>query len=110
MKQYFKSIAIMFIFVMQSITIWPGTTSTYPTSPCYQKGSLLGNNPKPTKAPTNNKKLLNENLKEETTQLIVPSLETNYTYIYIQEVKNLCIKVLLIIATIITTTSILGLT
>ena len=51
MRKKIKLLAIMFAFTMQSVTMWSATTSMYPISLSYRQGPLLGNNPKPSKAP-----------------------------------------------------------
>lgn len=51
MRKIINFLAITFAFAMQSITMYSATTSMYPVSLSYQQGPLLGNNPKPSKAP-----------------------------------------------------------
>lgn len=81
MRKNIKLLAIMFAFAMQSVTIWATTTSLYPVSLSYQQGPLLGNNPKPTKAPANFSIPLSIVLDEESQQLLVTALaDGEFTY------------------------------
>lgn len=81
MRKNIKLLAITFAFAMQSMTMWAATTSVYPVSLYYQQGPLLGNNPKPTKAPAHFSIPLSIVLDEESQQLLVTALaDGEFTY------------------------------
>lgn len=88
MRKNVKSLAIMFAFLMQSVTMWSATTSIYPVPLSYHVDPLLSNNPKPTKAPAHYTSPLSVFLNEENQQLLVTALvEGEYTY-YIYNEDN----------------------
>ena len=81
MRKNIKLLAIMFAFTMQSATMWSATTSMYPVSLSYRQGPLLGNNPKPSKAPAHYNIPISVVLDEESQQLLVTALaDGEFTY------------------------------
>lgn len=81
MRKNVKLLAIMFAFAMQSVTMWSATTSMYPVSLSYRQGPLVGNNPKPSKAPAHFCIPLSVVLDEDSQQLLVTALaEGEFTY------------------------------
>lgn len=90
MRKNIKLLAIMFAFTMQSVTMWSATTSMYPVSLSYRQGPLLGNNPKPSKAPAHYNIPISVVLDEDSQQLLVTALaEGEYTYNIYNETGNL---------------------
>ena len=90
MRKNIKLLAIMFAFAMQSVTMWSATTSMYPVSLSYRQGPLLGNNPKPSKAPAHFCIPLSVVLDEDSQQLLVTALaEGEFTYNIYNETGNL---------------------
>lgn len=90
MRKKIKLLAIMFAFTMQSVTMWSATTSMYPVSLSYRQGPLLGNNPKPSKAPAHYNIPISVVLDEDSQQLLVTALaEGEFTYNIYNETGNL---------------------
>lgn len=90
MRKNIKLLAIMFAFTMQSVTMWSATTSMYPVSLSYRQGPLLGNNPKPSKAPAHYNIPISVVLDEDSQQLLVTALaEGEFTYNIYNETGNL---------------------
>lgn len=86
MRKNIKFLAIMFAFAMQSVTMWSATTSMYPVSLSYQQGPLLGNNPKPSKAPAHYSIPLSVSFNAESHQLVIQDSSGEvYTYYILNE-------------------------
>lgn len=81
MRKNIKLLAIMFAFTMQSITMWSATTSLYPVSLSYRQEPVLGDNPKPSKAPAHYNIPLSVVFDDDNQQLLVTALaEGGFTY------------------------------
>lgn len=81
MRKNIKLLAIIFALAMQSVTMWAATTSMEPVYLSYRHEPVLGDNPKPSKAPVNYTIPLSVILDEENQQLLVTALaEGQFTY------------------------------
>lgn len=78
-KIYFM--AILFAFLMQSMSVWSNTNGISPVSMYRKHAPKLDGNPKPSKAPANFNIPLAVFLDEDSQQLIVtPLADGDYTY------------------------------
>jgi len=86
MKKSIKLFTIMIALAMQSLTMWATTTSLFPVSLHYRQGPLLGNNPKPTKAPAKFSIPLSIAFDDESQQLqVVAFADIEFTYTIFSE-------------------------
>ena len=76
-----KLLAIMMALTIQNLTVWAATTSDNPVDLTYRPAPMLGNNPKPSKAPARFRIPLSASFNDESQQLLMVALDDmEYTY------------------------------
>ena len=70
-----KLLSIMMALTIQSLTVWAATTSDTPVDLTYRPAPMLGNNPKPSKAPARFRIPLSASFNDESQQLLMVALD-----------------------------------
>lgn len=86
MKKKICFMAILFAFVMQSVSVWAATQSVSPVYLYYKHTPKLDGNPKPSKSPANYSLSLSVSYNAESQQLVMQDSSSEvYTYYILNE-------------------------
>lgn len=93
MKNNFKLLAIMFAFAVEGTTMWAAADTSTKVPLNYKPGALLGNFPKPSRAPSKFSIPLIVELDEDNQQLKLTSqVASEYTYYIYSESGELFLQ------------------